>query len=77
VFSSADELLARLAAPINLTTETVNTVLAGDDVLVERVSTVSQDGRDHVSIVCHIFTVRNGRIAGIRTYRNDAGIPPG
>jgi ketosteroid isomerase-like protein len=81
VISSADELLARLNAPINqatsLTTKTVNPVQAGSDVLVEQVSTVTRDGRDHVSIVCHIFTINDGRITGIRTYRNDAGIPPG
>lgn len=79
--TTASELLDRFTAPINqgnsLRTETVNAVRAGDDVLVEQVSTVHRDGRDHVSIVCHIFTLEDGRISGIRAYRNDAGIPPG
>jgi ketosteroid isomerase-like protein len=81
VFSSADELLARLTGPINqatsLTTETVGTELAGDDVLVEQVSTLNRDGRDYRSVVCHIFTIKDGRITDIRAYCNDAGIPPG
>ena len=79
--SGADALLERLTAPINqgssLRTENVNVVRAGGDVLVEQLSTVHRDGRDHVSMVCHIFTVADGRITGIRAYRNDAGLPPG
>ncbi|WP_377641690.1 nuclear transport factor 2 family protein [Oryzobacter terrae] len=81
VHRSADEILERLRAPINtatsLTTEDVNVVRAGDDVLVEQRSTLHQDGRDLVSMVCHLFTVRDGRIAAIRAYRNDLGLPQG
>lgn len=79
--SSAAEIVERLQAPINrstsLTTENSNVVRAGDDVLVEQRSTLHHEGRDHVSMVCHLFTVREGRIAAIRTYRNDLGLPPG
>lgn len=79
--TSADQLLRRLSDPINrgtrLTTETVNLVAAGEDVLVEQLSTISRDGASFVSMVCHIFTVSDGRISGIRAYRNDHGIPPG
>ena len=32
---------------------------------------------DHVSLVCHAFSVEGNRITGIRTYRNDAGILSG
>ena len=81
VSTSSEQLLNRFADPINrgssLTTETVNVVEAGGDVLVEQVSSIMRDDRDFVSIVCHIFTVRDGRISAIRTYRNDQGIPPG
>jgi len=80
--TSADQLLQRFAAPINrgssLTTETVNAVKAADDVLIEQISTVKRDdGREFVSIVCHIFSLKDGRISSVRTYRNDNGIPPG
>jgi ketosteroid isomerase-like protein len=81
VSTSSDELLKRLTDPINrgssLTTETVNVVRAGDDVLVEQISAIARDGRDHVSTVCHIFSVQDGLISAIRAYRNDLGIPPG
>ncbi len=67
--------------PINqgsvLTTENTNVVQAGKDVLVEQLSTITRDGRDYVSTVCHIFTVEDGRIKRLRTYRNDHGIPAG
>jgi ketosteroid isomerase-like protein len=81
LFTSADELIARLHAPINqgssLTTETVNLVEAGGDVLVEQLSTVRRAGQSHVSMVCHIFSVVDDRITAIRAYRNDLGIPAG
>ena len=77
----ADELVARLQAPINqassLATENVNVVEAGVDGVVEQLSTVTRDGQDHVSMVCHIFTIAGGRITGIRVYRNDVGLPAG
>jgi ketosteroid isomerase-like protein len=82
VSGSADQLIRRLADPINsgssLTTETVNAVPAGDDdVLVEQLSTFTRDGQDFVSMVCHIFTVTDGKISSIRAYRNDSGLPAG
>ena len=81
VSTSADELVARLQAPINqavsLTTENLNVVEADGEVFVEHLSTVRRDGRDHVSMVCHIFTVVDDRITGIRAYRNDLGSPAG
>jgi len=79
--TSADQMAERLKAPINksssLTTENTNVADAGKDVLVEQLSTIDQDGRTHISMVCHIFTVEDGKIAAIRTYRNENGIPPG
>jgi ketosteroid isomerase-like protein len=81
VCTSADALISRLQAPINqaasLTTENVNVVEAGGEVFVEQLSTISRDGRDHVSMVCHIFTVVGDRITAIRAYRNDLGVPAG
>jgi ketosteroid isomerase-like protein len=80
-YTSADHMLERLGAPINqgsvLRTENTNVVQAGKDVLVEQLSTMTRDGHDYVSTVCHIFTVEDGRIKRLRTYRNDHGIPPG
>jgi ketosteroid isomerase-like protein len=77
--SGADAMIDRLRAGFNsgsrLTTETVNAVQAGPDVLVEQVSTIHSDDGDKVSCVAHIFTVRDDRISRIRTYRNDAGLP--
>ncbi len=80
-YTSADQMVERLGAPINrgpvLRTENTNVVQAGKDVLVEQLSTITRDGHDYVSTVCHIFTVEDGRIKRLRTYRNDHGIPPG
>jgi ketosteroid isomerase-like protein len=77
----ADALIARLQAPINkatsLTTENVTVQQAGDDVYVEQVSTIVDDDGSHVSMVCHIFSVVDGLITGVRGYRNERGIPPG
>jgi ketosteroid isomerase-like protein len=77
----ADAVITRLQAPINratsLTTENITVQQAGNDVYVEQLSTiVDRDGK-HVSMVCHIFTVVDGRITGIRAYRNERGIPAG
>lgn len=81
VLTSADALVAQLRTPMNqgtrLTTENLNVVQVGDDVLVEQLSTITTDAGAHRSVVCHIFTVADGLIAGIRTYRNDAGLPAG
>jgi len=80
-YTSADQMVERLGAPINrgpvLRTENTNVVQAGKDVLVEQLSTITRDGRDYVSTVCHIFTVEDGRIKRLRTYRNEHGIPAG
>jgi ketosteroid isomerase-like protein len=79
--TGADDMIERLRAGINsgssLTTETVNAVAAGPDVLVEQVSTLHTNQGDKVSCVAHIFSIADGRIARIRTYRNDSGLPPG
>jgi ketosteroid isomerase-like protein len=81
VSTSADQVLRRFTDPINhgtsLTTETVNAVGAGDDVLVEQLSTITRDGSQFTSMVCHIFSFSEGRISGIRVYRNDHDIPAG
>src|SRR6476620_4209820 len=80
-YTSADHMVERLGAPINqgsvLTTENTNVVQAGKDVLVEQLSTITRDGTDYVSTVCHIFTIEDGRIKQLRTYRNDHNLPAG
>ena len=48
---------------------------AGDDVLVEQLSTLVAGDRTHVSMVCHIFSVVDGVITGMRAYRNERGSP--
>jgi ketosteroid isomerase-like protein len=79
--TSAEQMVERLKAPINkgssLTTENTNVSPAGKDVLVEQLSTIVQGGRTHISMVCHIFTVEDGKVSAIRAYRNENGIPPG
>lgn len=79
--TGADAVVDRLRSGANagarLTTETVNAVVAGDDVLIEQVSTLRTADGDKVSCVAHLFTVVDNRIARIRTYRNDAGLPTG
>jgi ketosteroid isomerase-like protein len=80
-YTTANQVIGRMKAPINqgssLTTENTNVAQAGEDVLVEQLSTIVRDGRPHVSMVCHIFTIEGGKVARIRTYRNETGIPPG
>ncbi len=75
----ADGVITRLQAPINratsLTTENVAVQQAGDDVYVEQLSTLIDDNGTHVSMVCHIFTVFDGLITGVRVYRNERGSP--
>jgi len=77
----ADAMIERLQAPINtaasLTTENVNVQMVGDDVLVEQLSTIVNSDGTHVTMICHIFSVADGAITGIRAYRNDLGLPPG
>ena len=81
MYTTADQVIERMKAPINkgssLKTANANVTQAGKDVLVEQHSKIVRDGRSQVSMVCHIFTVEGGKIAAIRTYRNDHGIPPG
>jgi ketosteroid isomerase-like protein len=81
IHRDAESLIRRLQAPSNagavLHTETVNAVAAGDEVLVEQVSTITTSDRAHVSSVCFLFSVTDGRITGGRLYRNDAGLPTG
>lgn len=76
-----DAVIERFQAPINaatsLTTENLNVQQAGDDVLVEQLSTIVDDEGTHVSIVCHIFSVADGVITGGRAYRNERGMPTG
>jgi hypothetical protein len=57
-----------------LQTTTVNAFAAGDQVLVEQVSTViGEDGTQQVKPVAFVFAVTDGRVARISTYRNDRG----
>ena len=77
----ADAVITRLQAPINkatsLTTENVTVQQAGADVYVEQLSTIVDGDGTHVSMVCHIFSVVDGVITGVRGYRNERGIPAG
>ncbi|MGZ6792880.1 MAG: nuclear transport factor 2 family protein [Mycobacteriales bacterium] len=81
VLVGADALVERLKAPVNdgpsLATENVNVVRAGDDVLVEQLSTLTTEDGPRSSVVCHLFSVADGLITGIRAYRNDLGLPAG
>jgi hypothetical protein len=72
-----DRLRSGANAGARLTTETVNAVAAGGDVLIEQVSTLHTGEGDRVSCVAHLFTFDDNRITRIRTYRNDAGLPTG
>ncbi len=75
----ADAVITRMQAPINkatsLTTENVTVQQAGDDVYVEQLSKLIDDNGTHVSMVCHIFSVVDGLITGVRAYRNERGSP--
>jgi ketosteroid isomerase-like protein len=81
IHRGADAVIARLQAPINqsasLTTVNVTVQQAGDDVYVEQMSTIVDGDGTHVSMVCHIFSVVDGVISGVRGYRNERGIPAG
>jgi ketosteroid isomerase-like protein len=81
IHRDSESVINRLQAPSNadtvLQTETVNAVAAGDEVLVEQVSTITASARVYVSSVCFLFSVTDGRITGGRLYRNDAGLPTG
>jgi ketosteroid isomerase-like protein len=81
VITGADALIERLQAPINaatsLTTENTNIEPVDGGVLVEQLSQIIDDDGEHISMVCHIFSVADGRITGIRAYRNDRGLPAG
>jgi ketosteroid isomerase-like protein len=81
IHRGADAVIARLQAPINkstsLTPQNVTLQQAGDDVYVEQMSTIVDGDGTHVSMVCHIFSVVDGVISGVRGYRNERGIPAG
>jgi ketosteroid isomerase-like protein len=81
IHRGADAVIARLQAPINkstsLTPQNVTVQQAGDDVYVEQMSTIIDGDGTHVSMVCHIFSVVDGVISGVRGYRNERGIPGG
>jgi ketosteroid isomerase-like protein len=75
----ADSVIARLQEAINsassLSTETVNVAAAGGDVLVEQLSVLEGPFGPRRTMIAHIFTVADGRIVRIRSYRNDANLP--
>ena len=81
IHRGSDAVITRLQAPINkatsLTTENVTVQQAGDDVYVEQLSTIVDGDGTHVSMVCHIFSVVDGVITGVRGYRNERGLPSG
>ena len=45
--------------------------------MVEQLSIVTNEGGRHMSMVCHIFAVRDGVITEARAYRKDNGIATG
>jgi ketosteroid isomerase-like protein len=72
-----DAVLEQLRQPpaswSRLRTETISVLRCGPVVLVEQVSTlVAESGVEEVKPVAHVFTVIDGLIADVRTYRNDA-----
>ena len=75
----ADSVVARLQEAINsassLSTETVNLVAAGADVLVEQLSVLEGPFGPRRTMIAHIFTVADEKIIRIRSYRNDANLP--
>ena len=75
----ADSVVARLQEAINsassLSTETVNVVAAGNDVLVEQLSVLEGPFGPRRTMIAHIFTVADEKIIRIRSYRNDANLP--
>ena len=75
----ADSVVARLQEAINsassLSTETVNMAAAGADVLVEQLSVLEGPFGPRRTMIAHIFTVTDGQIVRIRSYRNDANLP--
>ena len=75
----AESVVARLQEAINsassLSTETVNMAAAGADVLVEQLSVLEGPFGPRRTMIAHIFTVADGRIVRIRSYRNDANLP--
>ena len=75
----ADSVVARLQEAINagsnLSTETVNLVAAGGDVLCEQLSILEGPFGPRRTMIAHIFTVADERIVRIRSYRNDANLP--
>lgn len=77
----ADDVLMRLEQPINnatnLVTQTMNLVPAGNDVLVEQVSTMNGANGRVSSALAFLFSIEDGRVRRIRTYRNEANLPPG
>ena len=82
VLTGADAVIDATAGtdqqwPASLTTANVNALMRGDDVVVEQLSTLTDQTGEHVSMVCHIFSVANGVVTGVRAYRNDHGLPVG
>jgi len=75
----AESVVARLQEAINsassLSTETVNMAAAGADVLVEQLSVLEGPFGPRRTMIAHIFTVTDGQIVRIRSYRNDANLP--
>ena len=75
----AESVVARLQEAINsassLSTETVNMAAAGTDVLVEQLSVLEGPFGPRRTMIAHIFTVTDGQIVRIRSYRNDANLP--
>jgi ketosteroid isomerase-like protein len=71
-----NQVIAVLTQPANswarLRTETRTVLECGPVVLVEQISTLINDaGAELVKPVAHVFTVIEGRVTQIRTYRND------
>jgi ketosteroid isomerase-like protein len=79
-FTDADSLIARLAQPVNsgARLETENRAVLADknEVFVEQISTATtDDGTRRRSAVGFLFSVSDGRIASIKTFRNNLNVP--
>jgi ketosteroid isomerase-like protein len=79
-YRGADEIVRVLRrglnAEVNLKTETVAVGRTGCEVFVQQELALVTANGVLSNAVCHVFTAADGRITSIRTYRNDANLPP-
>lgn len=75
----ADAVIARLRESVNsgsrLKTENRAVLADGDHVFVEQISTATTDDGVRRSAVGFLFTLKDGRITSVKTFRNNANVP--